>query len=312
MRRFALPDFLQSMRRFQVTTMILVPPQVVAIVNAAAQNESFVRQCLASVEDVDGGAAPLDPETQGKLQRLLRPDATFTQVWAMTETTCLACQFYHPDHDSCGGSVGRFMPNLDVKLVDPDPDSEGKEVGPYDTRGELCIRGPTVIKGYLDNPEANARDWDAEGYFHTGDIVFCDSKTELWYVVDRRKELIKVRGFQVAPNEIEGVLLSHPRIKDAAVIGIPDLRAGSELPRAYVVVDAEARAEAAAGTAEGMGVNLTEDEVKGWVGKRLAGFKRLEGGVRFVEAIPKTVSGKILKRVLREEAAREVGLGAKL
>ena len=193
MRRFALPDFLHYMDQFKVTNMILVPPQVVAIVNAAKENEAFVRKCLRHVQNVVGGAAPLDVETQGKLQALLPKGSTFTQLWAMTETTCVASYLFHPDPDMTG-SVGRFVPNTDVKLVDPDPDSNGQEVGPYDVRGELCVRGPTVIKGYLDNPEANARDWDDDGYFHTGDIVYCDGKTKLWYVVDRRKELIKVRG----------------------------------------------------------------------------------------------------------------------
>lgn len=166
------------------------------------------------------------------------------------------------------------MPNIDVKIVDPNSDSSAApEVGPYDTRGELCIRGPTVVRGYLDNPEANARDWDREGYFHTGDIVYCDSKTKLWYVVDRKKELMKVRGFQVAPNEIEGVLLEHPDVADVAVIGVVVGEKG-ELPRAYVVIKE--------------GKVLTEGDVRAWVGERLARYKQVEGGVRFVGSIPKT------------------------
>lgn len=299
MKRFALPDFLTYTHKYQVTNMMLVPPMVVAIIQAARQDESFVRKCLSSVKAVIGGAAPLDSQTQAKLQTLLPEDAAFTQIWAMTETTCIASYLYYPDGDETG-SVGKFMPNLDVKLVDPDPESKGNEVGPYDTRGELCIRGPTVIQGYLDNPEANARDWDEDGYFHSGDIVYCDGKSKLWYVVDRKKELIKVRGFQVAPNEIEGVLLSHPKVKDAAVIGIPDSQTGSELPRAYVVVGKEA------------GGSLTEEEVKSWVRERLARYKELSGGVSFVESIPKTLSGKILKRVLRDQAKKEGEERAKL
>ena len=235
---------------------------VVAVVNAAVENEKWVRQSLSTVKSVVAGAAPLDAATQAKLQRLLPSDGVFTQVWAMTETTCMACYFYHPQNDNTG-SVGTFLPNLDVKLVDPDPESDGREVGMYDIRGELCVRGPTVIKGYLDNPEANARDWDAEGYFHTGDIMFCAGETGLWYVVDRRKELIKVRGFQVAPNEIEGVLLAHPEVRDAAVIGVTQGEAG-ELPRAYVV------------TAPGS--KLSEREVRTWIGERLARYKQVEGG----------------------------------
>jgi 4-coumarate--CoA ligase len=272
MKRFSLPEYLNYHRQFSITNIIIVPPMVVAIVNAATENSRWVRDCLKSVVAGVAGAAPLDAETQARFQALLPQHSVFTQLWAMTETTCVASYFYCPE-PSNDTAVGRFLPNLDVKLVNPDPDSDGEEVGPYDTRGELCIRGPTVIKGYLDNPEANARDWDNEGYFRTGDILYCDSKTKLWYVVDRRKELIKVRGFQVAPNEIEGVLLGHPDVKDAAVIGVVHGEAG-ELPRAYVVV------------AEGK--KLSEGDVRAWVGDRLAKYKQLEGGVKFVESIPKT------------------------
>jgi acyl-CoA synthetase (AMP-forming)/AMP-acid ligase II len=273
MKRFALREYLEYHREFKVTNLIIVPPMVVAIVNAAAENERWVRDCLKSVVAAVAGAAPLDTETQAKMQALLPKGSVMTQLWAMTETTCKASYFYYPEPNDTG-AVGRFMPNLDVKIVDPDADgSDGEEVGPYDVRGELCIRGPTIIKGYLDNPDANARDWDEDGYFHTGDIVYCDGKTKLWYVVDRKKELIKVRGFQVAPNEVEGVLLSHPDIKDAAVIGVTHREAG-ELPRAYLVV--------------APGKELTEADVRRWVGERLARYKQVEGGVRFVESIPKT------------------------
>ena len=292
MRRFHLVDWLTYVERYAITSVMLVPPMVVAIVNLAKDQTktAFVRKSLGSIVAGCGGAAPLDGETQRALQSLLPAPAVFTQTWAMTETSCLASYFYYPTTDSTG-SVGRFMPNLDVKLVN---DEDVEIWPPYDTRGELCIRGPTVVRGYLDNPEANARDWDEDGFFHTGDVLYCDSKTGLWYVVDRKKELIKVRGFQVAPAEIEGVLLAHPGIVDAAVIGIEAGEARSELPRAYVV-----RRSGVTG--------VGEEEVREWVEGRLAKYKRLEGGVKFVESIPKTASGKILKRVLREEAKREMG-----
>ena len=287
MRRFHPQDFLTNIERFSITSLLLVPPMVVAIVNLAKEQPEHVRRCLRSVINVAGGAAPLDRDKQQACQALLDPGAAFTQVWAMSETSCVASMLYHPENDDTG-SVGRFMPNLDVKLVD----DEGEEI-PQDRRGELCIRGPTIIRGYLDNPEANARDWDSDGFFHTGDIAYCDSQTGLWYLVDRKKELIKVRGFQVAPSELEGVLLAHPHIRDAAVIGIPAAEAGSELPRAYIIRQA--------------GIELEEWDVHAWVAERLAKYKKLDGGVRFVESIPKTASGKILKRVLREEAKKEVG-----
>lgn len=180
-------------------------------------------------------------------------------------------------------------------------DDNGNDITGYDVEGEICCRGPTVIPGYHNNPEANKASFDKDGFFRTGDIGYCDSKTKLFYIVDRKKELIKVRGFQVAPPEIEGVLLGHPQIVDAAVIGVKFERDESELPRAYVVRRPGPE-----------GAKLTEEDVKKYTAERLAKYKYLEGGVKLVDAIPKNASGKILKRVLREQAQKEVGAVAKL
>ena len=176
-------------------------------------------------------------------------------------------------------------------------DDDGNDITAYDTRGELCIRGPTVISGYYNNSAADSA-FDSDGFYHTGDIAYCDGQTQLWYIVDRKKELIKVRAFQVAPPELEAVLLSHPHIVDAAVIGIPDGQAredGGQLPRAYVVKRAGREGDA-----------LLEAEVKRFLARKLTRVKHLNGGVRFVDAIPKNASGKILKRVLREWAKKEM------
>ncbi|KAK4503611.1 hypothetical protein PRZ48_004526 [Zasmidium cellare] len=290
MRRFEPWAYLDAVAKYQTTRIMVVPPMVIALLECARLDSALVRRSLSSVQQAVAGAAPLSAETQARLQTLLPPTTPFTQLWAMTETACIASYFYPPLNDATG-SVGTFLPNLDVKLVDvDDPDLE---VGPYDTRGEICIRGPTVVRGYLDNPAANAESWDAEGYFHTGDIAVCEGRTGLWYIVDRKKELIKVRGFQCAPAEIEGVLLQHPGVADVAVIGV-DGGASGEVPRAFVVRRG--------------GVDVSEESVKGWVKERLAGYKQLEGGVRFVEGIPKNASGKILKRVLREGVKREGGV----
>lgn len=177
-------------------------------------------------------------------------------------------------------------------------DDNDVDISGYNITGEICIRGPTVIPGYLNNPIGNQA-FDSDGFYHSGDVGYCDSSSKLWYIVDRKKELIKVRAWQVAPPELEAVLLSHPQIVDAAVIGVQFSRDESQLPRAYVV--------RRPGSDENL---LNEEEVKKFMEKRLAQYKRLDGGVKFVEAIPKSPSGKILKRLLRDEAKRE--LGAKL
>ena len=254
------------------------------------------------------GAAPLGRESQSKLKELLPPEATVLQVWGMTETCCVASMFHYPENDYTG-SVGRMLPNLDAKYVfrilrkegkrltsnRRIIDDDGKEITGYDIRGELCIRGPTITTGYFENPQANAESFDSEGFFKTGDIVYCDGESKKWYVVDRKKELIKVRGFQVAPPELESVLLSHPHIIDAAVIGIKNAAEKDvEHPRAYVVKRPVPESKA-----------LDEKTVKEYCGSRLARYKELTGGVHFVEAIPKNASGKILKRVLREMAEKE-------
>lgn len=207
--------------------------------------------------------------------------------------------------DTAWGTVGVPLPNFSMKLIDEngvDVTDSGK--------GELCVRGPGIVKGYYHNETATKASWDADGYFLTGDVVEArphkDPETGethyLCYVVERLKELIKVRGFQVAPAELEGALTEHPDITDAAVIGLPTKGADdSELPKAFVVRRA--------------GSNISAEDVMKHMKQRLARYKQLEGGVEFVESIPKLPSGKILKRVLREEAkkkARKEGDVAKL
>jgi acyl-CoA synthetase (AMP-forming)/AMP-acid ligase II len=286
MRRFDLALYLQACLKYKITDLTLVPPLAIALL---MNDMTYEKPYLRSVRSAACGAAPLDKSVQGRLRKLLGPGTPFTQVWGMTETTCIATSFIYPETDDTG-SVGRLIANLEAKLVD----DQGKNISAYNTRGELCVRGPTVTPGYFNNPAANAESFDEDGWFHTGDIAYCDATSRKWYIVDRKKELIKVRGFQVAPPELEAVLLSHPLIVDAAVIGIKDKREdGSELVRAYVV--------RRPGKREG----LAEAEVKEYLGQRLAKYKVLTGGVKFVEAIPKNASGKILKRMLREEAERE-------
>ena len=152
-----------------------------------------------------------------------------------------------------------------------------------------------MIRGYFQNQQANA-DAFKDGWLHTGDIAYCAASSKKWYIVDRKKELIKVRGFQVAPLELESVLLSHPRIVDAAVIGVYSNGVyGEEVPRAYVVERSGVP-----------GPKLTAAEVKSYVGSRLAKYKSLDGGIVFLNAIPKNTTGKVVKKLLREQAEKEM------
>ncbi|KAK3676144.1 hypothetical protein LTR78_003894 [Recurvomyces mirabilis] len=286
--RFDLEKWFWAMQEYGITDVALVPPVAIMAINSPLRE----KYTLKSARTGGVGAAPLDAKAQARFQALMAGgDASLTQVWGMTETSCICTRFPYPDKDITG-SVGRPLPNIDLKLVD----DSGKDISGYDIRGEICARGPTIINGYFENPEANKRDWDDEGFFHTGDIAYCDGKTKLWYIVDRKKELIKVRGFQVTPPELEGLLLDHSGIVDAAVIGVPaPQEKDGELPRAYLV------------RRPGGDGKLTEQEVHAYMQEKLASYKQLTGGIVFSDAIPKNASGKILKRVLREQAKKEMG-----
>ena len=287
MRKFDVDDYMAAINKYNVTEILMVPPVVLRVV----MSPDVQKYDLTSIKRAYVGAAPCDPDLQARFETLI--GGPLTQVWGMTEASCIISIVPHPESDI--GSTGYMIPNTDIRFVD-DNDTE---LTTPNARGEMCVRGPTVIRGYFENPEANAKDWDSDGYYHTGDIGYRSDIGKI-YIVDRKKELIKVRGFQVAPNEIEGLLLLHEKIIDAAVIGLnvptsPD----AELVRAYVVVRE--------------GQNVTVKEIMEYLDPQIAKYKRLTGGVKFVEAIPKTASGKILKRLLRDEADREIkAQGAKL
>ncbi|KAK7527985.1 4-coumarate-CoA ligase-like protein [Phyllosticta citriasiana] len=269
--------WLRNVHRFAITEANTVPMMVNAIVNSGLAGRPGYS--LATLRNAWCGAAPLRQEQQARFRALLRDYCPFNQVWGMSETSGIATMLYWPEEDRTGG-VGRNIPNLDAKIVD----DAGNDISAFDVSGELCVRGPTIIRGYHRNDEANARDFDADGFFHTGDVVYRDSRAKSWYIVDRKKELIKVRGFQMAPTEIEGVLLGHRVIAEAAVIGVVLTRDGSELPRAYVVPND--------------GATLSDREVFDYVVERSAKYKRLEGG---------NPGGKTLKNQLREQTKRELG-----
>ncbi len=290
LRRFELEPYLAAIEKYSITELSLVPPLVVALLMSPATR----KYSLKSVRLISCGAAPLAAAAQNRLRsEHCRADCVFNQVWGMTETSCVATMLPFAEPDDTG-SVGRPIPNLDIKLID----EAGADITAYNVPGEICVRGPTVIPGYFENDTANRETFDRDGYLKTGDIGYCDEGTRKWYIIDRKKELIKVRGFQVAPPELEGVLLLHPQIVDAAVIGVkgmPGLPEDVECPRAYVVRRPGPEGE-----------KLTASEVKQWCATRLAKYKELTGGVVFVDSIPKNASGKILKRILRDMAKDEL------
>ncbi|KKY17027.1 putative 4-coumarate- ligase [Diplodia seriata] len=297
MQKFDFTRMLDCIQRHRITDLTLVPPVVVAL----AKHPLVADYDLSSVERVACGAAPLSREMCAELERRLSPDGLRVNVkqgWGMTEITCTATG-WHPSARSDSASVGELAPNAEAKIV-PADDSSSEELPRRGDRGELWIRAPNVMKGYWGRPEATAEALTPDGWLKTGDIAYADADGFLW-IVDRKKELIKVKGNQVAPAELEAVLLENDGLADAAVVGVT-VRGGEEVPRAYVVRGEEKRGRKA----------LTEADVLAWMDGKVSRNKRLAGGVKFVDAIPKNPSGKILRKALRDQAQAEVSREAKL
>jgi len=276
MPRFELPAFLGALQEHRITRAYIVPPIAVALAKHPLVDEFD----LSSLRMMLSGAAPLGPDLQAACAERLR--CGIVQGYGMTETSPVTHVVPDDEAGEAPGSIGYGVPNTECRIVaiGTDDDAAAGE------SGELLIRGPQVMKGYLNNPQATADTIDPDGWLHTGDIARVDDDGRFW-IVDRLKELIKYKGYQVAPAELEAVLLTHPAIADAAVIPIRDEESG-EAPKAFVV----------AKTA------VTPDEVAAYVASRVAPYKKLRA-VELLDEIPKSPSGKILRRVLVErERAR--------
>jgi acyl-CoA synthetase (AMP-forming)/AMP-acid ligase II len=195
------------------------------------------------------------------------------------------------DWETAVASVGRLLPNQTAKFV-----SEAGETLPTGSTGEFWVKGPNVFAGYWKNPSATANCMTSDGYFKTGDIGYQD-KNGNFYITDRLKELIKYKGFQVAPAELEGLLVGSDMVDDACVVGVYDEGQATELPLAFVV-----KAEKVKNVPD----DKLEKEICKWVASKVANHKRLRGGIRFVDVIPKSAAGKILRRFLRDQIKEEM------
>jgi 4-coumarate--CoA ligase len=270
--RFDLEQFLQAHQDHRITRTYVAPPIVVAL----AKHPIVDKYDLSTLEHMLSGAAPLSAELA--LECGERLGCEVVQGYGMTELSPVS--HATPKGGFKPGSVGVTAPNTETRIVDP---ATGESLG-VGADGEVWVRGPQVMAGYLNNETATKNTIDDEGWLHTGDIGHVDEDGHL-YIVDRLKELIKYKGFQVAPAELEAMLLTLPAVADAAVIGLPDDEAG-EIPVAYVVLKE--------------GYDVTEDDIARAVADQVATYKQLRR-VTFVDAIPKSPSGKILRRVLRDQ-----------
>jgi 4-coumarate--CoA ligase len=283
MPKFDFVEMLTYVAKYRITDLVLVPPVVVAM----AKHPATKQFDLSSVESVGSGAAPLGREVCEEFEKLW-PDGRVNvkQGWGMTELTCAATG-YSPAKRSDSFSVGEMLAECEAKIV---LDNEGKVEAKQGERGEIWVRGPNVMKGYWNKPEATKETITPDGWLRTGDVAYVDKENH-FFIVDRKKELIKVKGLQVAPAELEAMLLENVDVQDAAVIGVPFK--GDEAPRAYIVPQKPE-----------MATPETAESIKKWLAERVSRHKRLEGGVVFVEAIPKNPVSRfgVCPRVLANDA----------
>jgi acyl-CoA synthetase (AMP-forming)/AMP-acid ligase II len=281
MPRFDLDQFLSLIEDHKVTHGFVVPPIALAL----AKHPAVEGRDLSSLKLLMSGAAPLGEELTGQVQDRL--DCLVIQGYGMTETSPVTHTLPIDPAGNRPGTIGPALLATECRLVDPE---SGEDVA-IGERGELWIRGPQVMQGYLNNEKATKATVDPDGWLHTGDVAVVD-EDGYYKIVDRLKELIKFKGFQVAPAELEALIIGHPQVADIAVIGVDDEEAG-ELPKAYVVPAGE---------------DFDADQLMAWVAEQVSPQKRIRL-VETIEAIPKSASGKILRRELVERERAAAGNG---
>ncbi|XP_037030653.1 4-coumarate--CoA ligase 1-like [Bradysia coprophila] len=273
--KFDEPVYLKCIEQFKVKTLIVVPPLMVLL----AKSTILDNYDLSSLQYAVSSAAPLSKKITDTIQKRI-PQLKIRQIYGMSESGTFLSQ----NNSYCkSGSVGVVRAGVSARVLNTET---GEVLGP-NVPGELVFKGDGIMKGYVRDIDATKACYDNEGWFHTGDIGYYDDDEE-WFIVDRLKELIKYKGYQVPPAELEALILTHPNVKDVGVIGIPDESAG-ELPLAFVVRQG----------------NCTEKEISDFVAARISHAKRLHGGVKFIDEIPKNPTGKILRRLLRDSIKQQ-------
>ncbi|KAJ2482832.1 hypothetical protein IWW56_000840 [Coemansia sp. RSA 2131] len=276
MRKYSFDLFLRAIQQHRITFGYLVPP----IVCALSKDPRVAQYDLSSMHTILSGGAALSPTLIETTEERLK-GVCVVQGYGMSEMSP-AITMLSTVHKNAA-SVGILLPNCQAKIID----SEGTEVGP-NTHGELCFRGPNVMPSYYNNPQATRDIFDDDGFLHTGDIGYIDV-AGFFYITDRKKEIIKYKGFQVAPSELEGLLAEHPDIHDAAVIAVYDTSQATEIPRAYFVLKHR-----------GAGDEERAQRIVEWLHERVAKYKRLRGGFVLIDHIPRSPAGKIIRNTLKD------------
>ncbi|KAH8698307.1 putative phenylacetyl-CoA ligase [Talaromyces proteolyticus] len=291
MPRFDIEKFCANVQNFKITYAFVVPPVVLLL----GKHPIVDKYDMSTLRMLNSGAAPLTRELVETTSSRIK--VGIKQGYGLSETSPTTHMQPWEDWNKTIGSVGKLLGSLEAKyMTSPEDDSEPVEV-PVGQVGELYVRGPNIFLGYHKNKKATDGCLSADGWFRTGDVGYQD-KDFHFYITDRVKELIKYKGFQVPPAELEGLLVDNESVDDVAVIGVYSQEHGSEVPRAYVVRSAKSKSS---------GVSDDDEAAKiiKWMHSKVAQHKRLRGGVRFVDAIPKSISGKILRRVLKDQAKKE-------
>ncbi|KAL6587557.1 4-coumarate--CoA ligase-like 1 [Orobanche minor] len=278
MHRYELRLFLNALIGHQVTFAPIVPPIILGLVKNPIVDEFDLSKL--KLKSIMTAAAPLAPEILNEFEKKF-PQVEVQEAYGMTEHSCITLTHADPNKGygiAKKNSVGFILPNLEVKFIEPET---GRSL-PKNTPGEICVRSPCVMKGYYKNEYETNLTIDRDGWLHTGDIGYIDDDGDV-FLVDRIKELIKYKGFQVAPAELEAILLTHPSVEDAAVVGVPNEEAG-EIPAACVVINKKAKE--------------SEEDIMNYVSSNVASYKKIRL-LKFVDAIPKSPSGKIMRRFIK-------------
>lgn len=284
---FDLEVYCQQFAKYKATLAYLVPPVVLLLVASPIPR----KYDLSALECMIIAAAPLKPALQKRIKAIF-PTTKITQGYGLSECSP-SVLMQHETDEQYVGTCGRLLASTEARLVDP---FTGKDIAEPNKEGELWVRGPQNMMGYVGNPKATAETFSADAqWLRTGDIMLRDENDNFW-VTDRLKEMIKYKGLQIAPSELEDLLVQHPKVVDAAVCAVYDDAEASEVPLAYisfaedVLKEAEAKGRA--------GVEAVCKEVETWINGKVAGYKKLRGGVFHLQTLPKNPSGKILRREL--------------
>ncbi|KAJ6002954.1 hypothetical protein N7451_005501 [Penicillium sp. IBT 35674x] len=282
MPRFDVKLYCRLLQDRSATLARLVP----AVARILAENPIARKYRYPALEYFSCAAAPLHEETAAKLRKVF-PGVALCQTYGCTELSGPCVQSGVRDKDLPLSASGSVISNTEIRFLDPD----GKDVG-CRGRGEIVCRGPNVMMGYMHNAKETAETILEGGWLRTGDLGYLDSKGYL-YIYGRLKELIKYKGFQVAPSELENIIIQHPLVEEAAVIGIWSASQDTELPRAYVVLREDNRGRSNAAVLQ---------EISNFVSDKVSNYKRLRGGVVAIDALPRNTTGKVLKKVLKDRA----------